>query len=212
MSKSLSDLKSSPDIGLPEREVTVCLSAKLARELEEADLALFEAEEALRVARREAEKRAEGEAPPLRTGQKSPVAAAEKEAEKRAAECDAIRERIKDASVSMRLRGKPLGEWRRWANAHPAREEGEPGAEFDRTWAAGFCDLDALIRDLPSFVARYNDEEPSEEWAAFVAENGVPADLRNAASALVAMHEQGVDVGKARRDWLRGRMSAPASK
>ena len=209
--KSLADLKSSPDVGLPEREVTVCVSAKLARELEEADRALFAADEALRTARQEAKARADGDLPPLRSGQKSPVAAAEKEAEARAAESDAIRERIKDASVTLLLRGKTGGEWRQWASKHPAREEGEPGAEFDRTWAVGFCNLDALIADLPSFVASYNGEPASDEWAQFVSANGVPAHLRNAASAVVAMHEQGVDVGKDRRSWLAARMSAPDS-
>ena len=209
--KSLADLKSSPDVGLPEREVTVCVSAKLARELEEADRAMFEAEAKATIARQEAAQRADGERPKLRPGQKSPVAEAEAEAEKRAAESDAIRERIKDASVVLLLRGKTSGEWRQWAARNPAREEGEPGADLDRTWAAGFCNLDALIGDLPQFVASYNGEAPSQEWADFVTANGVPADLRNAASVLVGMHEQGVDLGKARRDWLAARMSAPAS-
>lgn len=209
--KSLSELQSSPDVGLAEREVRVCVSAKLARELEEADRLMFEAAGALQIARQEAQQRAEGDAPPLRPGQPSPVAAAEAEAEKRAAEADAVRERIKEHSVTLLLRGKSAGEWRLWASKHPARDEGDPGSDFDRKWAAGFCNLDDLIRDLPQFIVRYNGEEPSEEWAKFITENGVPADLRNAASALVAMHEQGVDLGKARRDWLRDRMSASDS-
>lgn len=225
MPKSLADLKSSPDVGLPERTVKVCVSAKLAGELEEADRALFEAQAALeaaqnqlRAAQGEAQERAEGVRPKLRSGETPPTVALEKEVatlEKKAGQAakhsDGIRARMDEASVALLLRGKPGGEWRLWASKHPARDEGEPGHDFDLRWAAGFCDLDALIADLHTFVARYNDEEPSEEWAEFVAANGVPADLRTAASVVVGMHEQGVDLGKSRGDWRRDRMSASAS-
>lgn len=207
--KSLSDLKSSPDVGLPERVVKVCLSAKLVREQEEADEALFEAQAAYEAARVEAQERAEGDRPPARLGS-TKLADLERAADEAATKAEEIRSRMEDATVSVLLRGKTVGEWRQWVAKHPARQEEAEPAEFarDRQYAAGVCNIDALVDDLGLWAVKYNDEEPSQAWAEFLVANGVPAQLTLAASHVVALHEQAVDAGKSRIAWRRDRMSA----
>lgn len=237
MSKSLSELKSSPDVGLPERTFPLCVSGKLVAELEAADSALYEAETeltaarvTLREARVRAERRRDGEEPKLRSGQKSPAAEAEKKVadlEKRAEEAaersDAIRERMVDHTIDLHLRGKPNGEWRQWVMKHPSRDEDtDPvGAQRDKTHAAGFCNIDALIADLggydmngerrSGFVVKYGGEEPSADSWEFVSNNAAPGDLTRLASTVVAMHEQVVDLGKSRTAWRNARTNASAS-
>jgi hypothetical protein len=222
--KSLAELKSSPDVGLPEYTVKVHVSAKLVGALEAADLALYNADREAAEARaaleaaRERDADSDAPAPPRRSGQ-SPhadlvqrVEAAESAAEGAARASDEIRARME--VVEVLLRGTGSGEWRRWANAHPARDEesDRAGALRDQRYAAGYCDLDALVADLHLWVAECNGEAASEEWWEFLSTNGLPADLTAAASRVVQMHEQGVDLGKDRERWLADRRSATASR
>lgn len=228
--KGLSELQSSPDVGLPEAHVDVCVAAKLVDELEAIDRELFEIEDEAGSLRKEIARlrdqevlAAEGEptGPPRRAGYVSPLpekeaklAALEKKAVPLAKAADKVRERIAEHNVRLQLRGKPLGQWRQWAAAHPARDdEADPqGAARDAKWAGGHVNIDALAGDLHQFVVRYNDEEPSEAWAAFVADNGAAAHLVLAASKVVGMHEQVVDEGKSRSAWLAARRSVSSSE
>lgn len=222
MSK-LDELKSSPDVGLAEVTADVCVSAKLAAELEAADKALFEAEQKVIDLRAEldAAREVDEDAPkrPRRVGEspnadlKQRLKDAEAEADAAALASDAIRERMQRHTVRLSLRGKSAGEWRRWVSEHPARDKDDDPAGFerDRRYAAGFCDLDALVGDLHLWVVKYDDDAPSDEWWQVVSENGAPAHLRDAASRVVQMHEQVVDLGKSRVAWRSDRRSATAS-
>lgn len=203
--KSLSELQSSPDVGLAERTVKICLSAKLAAELEQVKADLFEVQALIEQVK--AERSEDAPQKPKRMGDTGPLADLEAKADDLAKQGDALRERIDENSVEVLLRGKSSGEWRQWAMKHPARDEDEDrqGAERDRRWAGGLCNVDALVDDLRLFVASYNGEEPSDAWATFVAEKGVPANLTLAASYVVGMHEQVVDAGKSLADWLADR-------
>lgn len=219
----LSEMKSSPDVGRPERTFQLCVSGKLTAELDAADQALFDAEQALAAGRARQQAVQEGEEHrPGRLGRPVvDVPALEKAAADAAAACDAIRERMRGHTIDLALRAWENSEWRQWANAHPARdEETDPaGWNRDRRWAGGFCDIDALIADLgntsPSgtrWIIRYGDEEPEGDSWAFILANAAPGDLTKLASILVGMHEQEVDLGKSRLDWLAGRQNAPTSR
>lgn len=214
--KSLSELQSSPDVGLPEVHADVCVSAKLVDELSALDNELFEIEAEIEQLRENETRDADGEpaGPPKRAGHVSALPAKEKRAADLAEAADKVRARIADNNVRLLLRGKGLGEWRQWAVKHPARDdEADPqGYARDVKWAGGHVNIDALAVDLHEFVARYNDEEPSEAWATFVATNGAPAHLVVAASKVVGLHEQVVDEGKSRSAWLAARRSASASE
>jgi hypothetical protein len=232
----LDELKASPDVGQPEYTADVCLSAKLAAELEAADQVLFAAEAGLENARadldRVREQAAEGGASgrPRRAGQtahkeeREAVAAAEAAAEEAAAASDGIRERMSLVSVRLTLRAS-TGEWGRWVGQHPPRlqwirtggTDEEPTGEAhtiarDLRLTGGICDVDALIADLHYWIAKYDDDEPSDDWWEIVTANGVPADMAAAAGRVVQMHVQGVDLGKSRTAWRAERTSETASK
>lgn len=214
MPKSLSEMQSSPDVGLPERTFPICVSGKLVAELEAADAELFEIEAELETERRKAQRRRDGEEPQLRRGAKSPVPDLERKAEAAAERSDEIRARMEEHTIPLHLKGKSNGEWRQWATKHPARDEdADPtGHQRDQRHAAGFCNVDALIAECGQFVAKYGDEAPAEGSWEFVASNATPGDLTRLASTVVAMHEQGLDLGKSRRAWRDARRSATDSE
>lgn len=213
--KSLSELQSSPDVGLPETHADVCVSAKLVDELSTIDAELFEVEAEATALRQTEAAEVDGEkaGPPKRAGHVSRLPELEAKAAELAEAADKVRERIADNNVRLQLRAMEGGKWRQWAAQHPPRdEEIDPqGAARDAKWAAGHVNIDDLAADLHQFVTRYNDEEPSEAWAAFVQANGAPAHLVIAASKVVGMHEQVVDEGKSRSAWLAARRSVSSS-
>lgn len=214
--KSLSELQSSPDVGLPETHADVCVAAKLVDELAAIDAQLFEVEAEAEKLREAEILEAEGDrpGPPKRSGHVSRLPELEQKGAELAEAADQVRARIAENNVRLQLRGKPLGQWRQWAAAHPARDaEIDPqGAERDQRWAAGHVNVDHLAAALHEFVVRYNGEEPSQAWATFVAENGAPHHLVVAASRVVGMHEQVVDEGKSRSAWLAARRSVNSSE
>jgi hypothetical protein len=232
----LDELKSSPDVGQPEYTASVCLSAKLAAELEAADTVLFNAEAELEAARAELDRVREQAADgstgqgPRRSGQtphqeeRKAVETAEAQAEEAAAVSDDIRGRMESVSVTLTLRAN-TEQWGRWVGQHPPRmqwertggtDEAPAGQERpiarDQRLAGGICDIDALVAELHRWIARYDDEEPSDEWWDMLTANGVPADMAGAAQRVVQMHVQGVDLGKSRTAWRRERTSGPDSK
>lgn len=213
MPKSLAELQSSPDVGLPEKRVTVCVAAKLVEELSTVDEELFDLVRQIENLRKQAAARREGDAAPLQRLGASDLADLEAQAEEKAKQADAIRERIEENNVEILLRAKPRGEWRQWTSRNPARddEESPKAAERDKQWAGGRCNIDAVENDLRVWVVSYNGQEPSDAWADFIEKNGAPAHLTLAASQVVALHEQVVDSGKARSTWLAGRKSATSS-
>lgn len=218
MSKSLSELRLSPDVGRPEKPYDICVAGKLAAELEEADRELFGIEEQLQVAQGDRERSSR------RLGEKPPEADLQQQAQAAAERSDEIRRRMTEHTVTLHLVGKPSGEWRRWAAAHPARDEeqDEGGAKRDQRYAGGWCDIDALIADLggytegeerrPGWIERYGEEPASDEWWQFVAANAAPGDLTMLASTVVGMHEQVVDLGKSRVAWQQTRRSDTSSE
>ena len=188
----LSEMKSSPDVGRPEATFPICVSGKLAADLEAADRDLFAAEEEREAARKR--------------GRQSALAAAQKRAKAAAERCDEIRARMEEHTIVLALRGKADGEWRNWTSAHPARDEDEdPQGHKRDARHGGFCNIDDLIETLGEFVAKYGDEDPDPDSWAFIRDNAAGGDLTRLASKVIAMHEQVVDAGKSRVAWLDGR-------
>lgn len=221
----LSELKSSPDVGRPERTVTVCVSGKLVRELEQAALELQEAQQELAAERfRVGADDEEPKGPPKRVGDKSRIPELEQRVADGEAKVEGIRGRMRDKSVTLLLRAIDQGAWRRWVQSHPARTEWvrTGGTDDDPTGderiiardrlAAGVCDLDALATDLGTFIAEYDGEPASDDWWTFLSENGAGGDMISAASHVVALHENNVNVGKAPRPSPGSQGSATASE
>lgn len=223
----LDELKSSPDVGRPERIVTVCVSGRLVRELEEAAADLDDAraelaDEKAKVARSDDEP----VGPPKRAGEsRSRVPELERRVADAKAKVDAVQGRMRENSIDLTIRALSEGDWREWVLRHPARmrwvrtggsdEEPEGEERFeprDIQGASGVCNVDALVADLHLFIAKYDGEDPSDAWWTFLNENVAGGDRIQAAKQIVAMHENTVNVGKARKPSPINPGSATASE
>lgn len=207
----LSEMKKSPDVGLPETTFKICVSGKLIKELVDSDAIMFDLLD--QVAALEAKKakdegdRPEGSRGGRRVGQKGnagAIADLKAQAAAQAEISDAIRDRMEATTIELHLVGQPEGQWRQFRDAHPARsDEDDPaGWDRDRKWAAGYVNIDDVIASAGDWVAMYGEEEPADGSWDFIAANAAPGDLTKLASKIVGLHETGVDLGKSRRTWL----------
>lgn len=210
----LSEMKASPDVGRPERTFDICVSGKLAAKLAVADRAFYDAETRLAEARAAAEP-VDEDSPirPRRLAQRSVDPVLEQAAQDAAAECDRIRGRMAEHTVTLTVRASEFGKWRQWASQHPARDEDtDPaGHARDERYAAGICNVDALIPTLGDYVIDYGGEQPEPDSWAFIEANASPGDLTMLASIVVGLHEQVVDLGKSRVAWHADRQSVLGS-
>jgi hypothetical protein len=219
MSKSITELMSSPDVGLPESVVDVCVAGKLALELQAATDALVEIE--TRIADIEAERdgESEGDSPKRRRMAVKPellekLEAAKAEAVEQADVCDEIRDRVSDHTVKVKVRGKGSGEWRRFCDDNPprAKDDDAPGYARDLRLASLACNIDALAAAAGDWIVAYGDDDATPEAWEFVAANAVPSEMTKLAKAIADLHEGGINVGKSRRDWLATRRGETLSK
>lgn len=90
------------------------------------------------------------------------------------------------------------GDWERWRIAHPARDEGEPGHRDDMMVTGGFCDSDALLADLATYVVAWGGEELKA--GDYDALNLLRPDKKSIATLVVGLYERGDDAGKLRSD------------
>lgn len=185
--RSLADLRANGKVTLPERIYELCLSQGLVGEAQ----ALAEEKRNVEVeVARHIDDETEGR--PRRQGEgKHP----------RIAEIDARLEELYDEmrehTGQLLLRGITGGEWRRWCDAHPAREDGrdERGRPvtlaIDEAVAYGLCDASALIARLGDFAVSWNGtplETGDWDW---LEEKAPPGDLKEMARWVVQMHEIG---------------------
>jgi hypothetical protein len=211
MSKSLSEMQTSPDVGRVVQTFDICVAGKLAAQLAAADKKFFDLTERAQTARQQYEDEKE-RGKPTRAGSKPEHLELERQAQEAAAQSDAIRERMAEHTITLEL--VTSEGWRAWTIKHPARdpEVDRTGARRDQMFARGGCNIDDLIEDLGTYVAKYGDEDPTDGSWPFVRKNASPGDLTRCASTVVQMHEQTVDLGKSRLAWLSDRMSETDSE
>lgn len=224
---TMADLMASPDVGLPEDTVKVCLAGKLAPEITAADAKMFELEEAVivledRIADLEQQSKENPEAAgKRRMAAKPEVVKLRKELEAareavavQAEVVDEIRERMSTATIIVTLRGKNIGAWRAFCSDHPPRDKEEDRAGFvrDLRLTMQACNVDDLAAAVGDFAVKYGDEEATPEFGTFLVANAIPGDLDRAAKTIARLHEGGLDLGKSRRDWLEARRSEADSK
>lgn len=182
MSKSLAELRASTRVGLPERTYPLCLAQALvaeaqALENEKRDLILT-----AEAATENGEPRRVGERPDPRIG----------EIDERLA---ALFDEMTEHTGELRLRGVDAGSWRRWTDAHPARENGRDDKgrpvvnPIDEAIAYGFCDASALLADLGSYVVSWNGDPLGEGDWDFIANRAAPGDLNEICKIIVQLHE-----------------------
>ena len=104
------------------------------------------------------------------------------------------------AEGDLRLRANWTdGEWRNWADAHPARPEGQPGHERDRKYFQGACNADALIEKLGNFAHAWDgDPLVDGDWASIFEPNLSPGDKIEAGRLVVSMYESRLDFQRLR--------------
>lgn len=137
-------------------------------------------------------------------------------------ELDALREQIAEQA---RLMGdyegtiliratRTDGEWRRWCNEHPPREDGKPGRDRDvelTGWSDGRrsvarCNADALMDDLATYVVEWEGERLED--GDFDRLGIAGPDRKQIARMVVDMYEnEALDVPK----WRRGLSGIQAS-
>lgn len=142
-------------------------------------------------------------APPMRKGQK-----ADPRPQEIRDELAQIEAEIDDAIGDLRLRAIPDGEWRRWVNEHPPREE-DPR---DEQIGYGICNTDDLANDLGMWAVSWNgDDLEADDWSRIFAPNAAGGDLK-ALVNLVVMMQEAADDPKWRLRGLRSVRSSSDSE
>lgn len=101
-----------------------------------------------------------------------------------------LRERLREFQVELGLEGTTSGEWHRWKDEHPPRED----SPSDLRVAGGWCNATDLFDDLGRYVATWDGEPLSPgDWDAHLAERITYADRRDLVTAVVEMFEQGLN-------------------
>ena len=102
------------------------------------------------------------------------------------AELAALVDRLAEFQGTVDLRGITGGEWQRFKDDHPPREDNMADLQV----AKGHCDSSALFGQLGRFVVSWNGEEvAANDWDDWLAEKITYADRRDMVTAVVDMHE-----------------------
>lgn len=183
MTKTLADLRAVKPVGRRESTVSLCLAPHLVAEIQ----ALTAKHDRLAPAPTSDDDEPAG--PPRRVGGARPEGAALR------ARIAELLEEMREYEGELTIRANLTdGEWRRWTNDHPARDEGEPGYDRDQRVTAGFCDADALIDALGLFVHQWNSEPTTaEDWAEVFEPSIGTADKADVASRVVGLYESRLD-------------------
>lgn len=189
MALSLDQMTGSPDVGLPERTIRMCLAQKLVARVqalttERADL--------------EPEKDADGNTRNARVGDPKTARIAEIDAE-----LADLRAKMDEHTGKLTIRAIEAGDWRRWADAHPVRtkgtdDDGRPLIDpIDAMHAYGRVNASDLLAELGTFMVAWNGDELRDDQRAFIARKAAPGDLAEVCKQVVQLHELGGMVPKA---------------
>lgn len=108
-------------------------------------------------------------------------------------ELTTLYDRIAESEGELMLRGISGGDWQRWKDEHPPREDNVT----DTRVAFGLCNATDLLNDLGRFVVSWDGEDLADGDWQMLAEQIPPGDLRELVTAVVAMHERsGVRIPK----------------
>lgn len=198
MSKSLAQLRESSRTALPERTIEMCLSQGLVAEVQALE---FEKRDlAIEISRPDDE------------GDKKPRRKAGEQADPRLTEIDerleVLYDEMREHTGRLVLAGVTSGEWRLWADAHPAREDNN----FDDAVTFGFCNAADLMEALGSYAKSWNGTLLDKGDWDFIESKAAPGDLKNAAQNVVQMHEAvGAVAPKSRKGSSPAQTSEPSS-
>jgi hypothetical protein len=184
-------MRASGKVQQPTTTRTICLSSDLDERYRaqraELEKALAELEKA--------------KAKPGRAGGNPHVLKAREVVAERSAALDATAEEMAAFEVDVVIRRQPAGDWNRWAELHPPREQ-EPDEQGRRALMirdamhGGRCDFDALVADLGEWVVELNGQPATaDEWD-WLAETAPAASLDDLADDVLALHGERVSLPK----------------
>jgi hypothetical protein len=214
MSDALSRLQASASAAdiVPQATVETCLAQGLVKRVQE--LAEEKAALALEAFRTEPDD-ADSDKPVRKMGQGGDPRIGEIDSELESLQ-DVMREHTGHVTVAKVISN---GDWRRWADANPAREDGRDKrgrpiiSAFDIGTTGGFCDGSALLARLGDFVTEWNGEPLSEGQWEWLSEKMPMGDQKVAAQLVVSFYEvEGAKAApKSRSDSSTTPTKSPAS-
>lgn len=131
-----------------------------------------------------------------RTGPPPKAGQGAKDAAKRTKRLEEIRkaqasmfDRLAEFQGEVGLTGISGGDWQRFKDANPPREDNAADVQF----TGGVCDSSALFKTLGRYVKTWNGEDVADgDWDSWLAERITYADRRDLVAAVVGMHEEGL--------------------
>jgi hypothetical protein len=183
MSKSLAELRASQHTALPERTIQLCLSQALVAEVQSLQ------EEYDQILQTERVQDGEPKKPKRQADKRNPRLV---EIEAR---FDELAEEMREHTGELRIRAITGGAWRRWVDAHPAREAGRHDNgqpiyhPLDESIAYGIANAVDLYHGLSEFAISWNGADLAEGDWEFIANRAAPGDLNELCRQVVQMHE-----------------------
>lgn len=127
--------------------------------------------------------------PPLKAGEKKFPPEVDQRIESIRTESAALLDRLGEHQGRIGLTGVEGGDWQRWKDEHPPREDNTA----DQKIGGGLCNTSDLFADLGRYVTSWNgDPVPEGEWDAWLGESITYADRRDLVRAVLEMHETGL--------------------
>lgn len=192
MALSLAQMRESGATGLPERTIRMCLAQKLVAEVRRLEREKFELSPAL--------DEDGNPVKPQRVG--DPNALRLVEIKDRLTE---LLDEMREHTGEVTIRAVSAGEWRRWADANPARvqsrdESGQPILDpVDVDVAYGRANASALLDSLDVYAVEWNGAPMGPGDWEFITQKAAPGDLAEVCRQVVQIHEEVGSVPKSRR-------------
>lgn len=182
---SLADLRANPPKSRPERSLRVCLAADAPAKVMRLTTELANLPEP-------DEKQPER---PRKMHEPIPQREITADEKRLRDELQAALDEMAAAEGNLGVRANLTdGEWRRWVDAHPAREKGDKGYERDVKYLSGICNADDLIEALGDYAHTW-DSDPltADDWATIFAPVLSGGDKIELARLVASMYESRLD-------------------
>lgn len=185
MPKSLAELRAQsgpPPLPRATKVVTLIEGQHLLAETEQLS------DELLMIANQATRTDADGErtGPPRKAGEGASLPPRVEEIQARQAE---ILDELADFQGEVTLKGITGGEWQRFKDENPPREDNPQDLNF----TGGACNASAVFAALTRFVSGWNGTDLAPgDWDNWLAERITYADRRDLVAVIVKMHEDGL--------------------
>lgn len=180
---------------LPERTKSMCLAQDVLAEVESLTNRKMDLQVSAGITANEDGRMVRPDGSPAKASEGGSASEDVAELERIDARLEELFAVMREHTGELTLRAIDSGEWRRWADEHPARVDGhdDQGRPIDNAvdvaYTYGWCDGSALLARLGDFAVAWNGEKIGpEEWG-FIRANAAGGDLKACCQLVVEMHE-----------------------